>query len=273
MKLRLLGVVFNGFCFATSPLARPLAATDSTSLSGGASGRGWGGAIAEDCSIGVTAEHPNQLGFRVTVRRWTRGAIINWRFEREVTIAKHWGPVKLLPRHEDNHDGKAVLPFVLRGAGKPRSHAHDTRRTDSWGFVLQEPYTGHWTVACILPHAPPPPPSMNLTLLTAKAIGAAAPTMTVASSTPPDAAAPSVGRAFSNLAQSIASAFVQSIGLSNASNAEPNAAIASSLPRAKRQGKRSGRGRGRGAHRAKGKGKGRGRQGRRGRHPATAGGG
>ena len=122
-------------------------------LAGGPSGRGWGGANANDCALGVYAEHPNPFGFRVTVRSWAPGATISWLFEQNVTRTHFWGPVA----GRRKHNGTSVLSFTLQAAPKPR-RGGSSRRTDQWGFVLAERYRGTWQVLCTLPNPPPAPP-------------------------------------------------------------------------------------------------------------------
>jgi hypothetical protein len=126
-------------------------------LEGGPEGRGWGGATAAtDCPLGITAEHPNPKGFRVTVRTWKRHAVVAWSFDERVEVQSYWGPVKMLPR---SAEGNAPVRFRIKGtrAGKPEHAA--VHRTDQWGFILSAPYAGGWRVSCHLPAAPPPPPS------------------------------------------------------------------------------------------------------------------
>lgn len=133
-------------------------------LSGGPGGRGWGGAVVDDCTLRVSAEHPNKFGFRVTIRNWVRGAMIVWHFEHNVSLAKCWGPVKTLS-HGSPVD-ESTLSFKLRAFGsKQRSAGRGVRRTDQWGFVLRTPYSGRWKITCILPYSPPPPPPSTKSIL------------------------------------------------------------------------------------------------------------
>ena len=129
--------------------------TGSNELSGGADGRGWGGAnAADECTLGITAQHPNPLGFRVTVRTWVRGTIVQWRFDEQVQLKTYWGPV----RDVTHANVTSTLRFVLlRGFGKRPRRLSTLKRTDQWGFVLASPYRGLWRILCTVPEGPPPP--------------------------------------------------------------------------------------------------------------------
>ena len=269
--------------------AKPAGASDSSeaglgrraadsALSGGPNnGRGWGGAVADDCPIGVSAEHPNSLGFRVTVRRWVRGATISWRFDQDVALGKHWGPVKAMKA--DAVEDARVLTFQLRGAAPTMRSLHrNAHRSDQWGFVLTAPYAGHWSVACVLPLSPPPPPPLpplqnvhvfanasNTMVLDAGSVAATrrstnrkgAPLAETAS---PEQL-PSLGGAVSRLAWSIASAITHPFARSssNTSIAGRSATLGGDAKR------RGGRRRRQRRAKGKGKGKGRGKAGARGR--------
>ena len=140
------------------------------SLSGGPDGRGWGGAVATDCGLGVTTEHPTKVGFRVTMHNWAKGAAVRWEFDSSVELLKHWGPVRAMPQ---NPGEEAALTFRLKGEKLPslrrnRTHSH---RTDQWGFVLTKPYEGRWRQSCSMP---PPPPSFDRTSSRAEKHGSSA---------------------------------------------------------------------------------------------------
>ena len=242
-----------------SPTLPSTSATDhgrraaDAALSGGPDGRGWGGAVADSCSIGITAEHPNELGFRVTVRSWSRGATIYWQFDNEVALEKHWGPVRAV---QTNH--AMVLPFVLKGDGvKPRNKPRSVRRTDQWGFVLKEPYKGHWSVTCHLLQSPPPPspPLVFANRTTLDALHMAA-LNTPVSAVAQASAVPSLSGAVSQLARSIASSLLSPFAISS----NTTRSSSRSVQKAKRRGKRRARSRA-----AKGNGKGKGRGSRRSR--------
>lgn len=148
--LVLAGLMLASPCTTTA--VRRLA--EDASLSGGAEGRGWGGASATECGLGVLTQHPTALGFRITMTSWAKGATLKWHFDTPVKLQKHWGPVRALP--QDN-DSDATLAFRLKGEKLPslrrnRTHAH---RTDQWGFVLTESYSGRWRQSCTVPSPPP----------------------------------------------------------------------------------------------------------------------
>lgn len=135
-------------------LTRSIRAADSA-LSGGPDGRGWGGAVVAECGLGVTTEHPTKAGFRVTMRAWAKAATVQWQFDGPVELLKHWGPVRPLPQEAD---GQATLAFRLKGEKLPsmrRNRTQHAHRTDQWGFVLAEPYTGRWRQSCALAPSPP----------------------------------------------------------------------------------------------------------------------
>ena len=119
-------------------------------LDGGPGGRGWGGAAADECGLGVSTEHPTKAGFRITMHRWAKGATLKWQFDTPVEMHKHWGPVRPLPQGEGD---PATLTFRLKGEKLPslRGNANNTRRTDQWGFVLSQPFSGRWRTFCTLP--------------------------------------------------------------------------------------------------------------------------
>jgi hypothetical protein len=138
--------------------------------SGGPGGRGWGGAAAEGCALGVTTQHPTGAGFRVTMRRWSRGATLRWQFDEPVALLQHWGSVRPLPQTAGD---MSSLSFSLRGEHVPKMRHNHSQRTDHWGFVLAQPYAGRWRTTCSLvqhkhaaphdsqvyaPPLPPPPP-------------------------------------------------------------------------------------------------------------------
>ena len=133
--------------FAQGSVTKPGRQLADVALSGGPGGRGWGGAAAEECSLGITTHHPTKAGFRVTMRAWARGATVRWQFDEAIELLKHWGPVRVLPLKEGS---EGVIQFMLLGKHLPwRNHSH-SRRTDQWGFVLKQPYTGRWRATCAL---------------------------------------------------------------------------------------------------------------------------
>lgn len=248
------------------------------SLSGGPNGRGWGGAqAAEECSLGVTAEHPTEVGFRVTMRRWVRGATIRWYFDAPVTLEKKWGPVKPM-NHETQHERSTHLTFMLRHAPAPKTS--NSRRTDQWGFVLAEGYSGHWRVSCALPtrtvHQPPP------ANLTASAMAAPPPSPPRAATAPTARASPSASA--SGASASKMGAWFEALGLEKLVAATTSAAsvvgaaVASASGRAAQQSADQpddnlggGRGKGRGKRgRGRGGRKTRAKRRRQGRHRANS---
>jgi len=269
-------ILFAAFATPAEPLATSPAgrrAADSA-LSGGPDGRGWGGALAEDCTIGVSAEHPNQFGFRVTVRQWVRGATVRWHFDNPIYLTKHWGPVKVLPRADGDAANRTtmILSFVLKGSGpKERPIARGGRRSDQWGFVLVEPYTGHWSVTCVLPRPPPSPPGLHATDLftpesrvhvrthtTLRGHQGGNRTDLVVS----DVQAPTLGGAMSRLARSVAAAFLHPFSSNMTTTKAVDSRMTSQRAKAggrarRRRGRAKGKGKSRGRwRRAKGKSKG-----------------
>merc|ERR1719440_525150 len=123
------------FCDALPTPGRQL---EDTTRSGGPGGRGIGGALAEDCSLGITTEHPTKVGFRVTMRSWAKGATLRWTFDEPVELQKHWGSVRAMPQDSSS---TTVLAFRLKGEKLPSLRRNNTRarRTDQWGFVLEKP--------------------------------------------------------------------------------------------------------------------------------------
>lgn len=140
----------RAFALLLATLLPPHGAAADTSLDGGPGGRGWGGAVADECGLGVSTEHPTKAGFRITMKKWAKGATLKWQFDTPVELQKHWGPVKPLPQAEGAD--VATLAFRLKGEKLPslRRNGNHTRRTDQWGFVLTEPFAGRWRTFCTL---------------------------------------------------------------------------------------------------------------------------
>ena len=161
-------LIITSQCCTVARAQTPGRRTADASLSGGPDGRGWGGAVADDCSLGVVAEHPNELGFRVTMRTWAKGARLRWQFDHAVSLAKQWGPVKVLP-HADLDANPSMISFMLRGSTRPRTSPRQSkRRTDQWGFILTQPYHGRWSISCQIPSPPSPAPrAPNFTITVA----------------------------------------------------------------------------------------------------------
>ncbi len=107
------------------------------------------------CALGVTFEHPTEVGYRVAMQRWVAGTVLTWHFDAAtagrappVKVDKVWGKVHALSR-----EGTA-LAFALREPPSPQTlgpPAAEASRRDQWGFSLTSPYRGPVRVTCEAP--------------------------------------------------------------------------------------------------------------------------
>lgn len=105
--------------------------------------------IGNDCLLRVV--HPNAFGFRVWASEWEAGRLVSMHFDRPVSLAKAWGPVR---RVKSDHplQEHSEHRFMLRGAARG-VHIRLNTSEPTWGFVLGAPYLGAWNVTCWLPVA------------------------------------------------------------------------------------------------------------------------